>query len=132
MSVFGVILVRIFPVFSCIWTSIAPYSVRMRENTGNIRTRITPNTDTCYAVYKEITSFNSKLIEIAVEWIPEIENKAEIIFSSKNHFNHCTTAIAYKKTISGFCIFSVLCSSYVQPFLLKCTKEKKKANQENN
>ena len=49
--VFGVILVRIFPAFSHIWTeyekvrSISPYSVRMRENAGKMRTRVTPNTD---------------------------------------------------------------------------------------
>ena len=30
--------------------SISPYSVRMRENAGKMRTRITPNTDTFYAV----------------------------------------------------------------------------------
>ena len=29
---------------------ISPYSVRMRENTGKIRARITPNTDTFCAV----------------------------------------------------------------------------------
>ena len=48
VSVFGVILVRnFFPAFSRI---ISPYSVRMRENAGKMRTRITPNTDTFYAV----------------------------------------------------------------------------------
>ena len=30
--------------------SISPYSVRMRENAGKMRTRITPNTDSFYAV----------------------------------------------------------------------------------
>ena len=34
MSVFGVILVRIFLAFSRIRTSISPYSVRMQENAG--------------------------------------------------------------------------------------------------
>ena len=29
---------------------ISPYSVRMQENAGKMRTRITPNTDTFYAV----------------------------------------------------------------------------------
>ena len=29
---------------------ISPYSVRMRENAGKIRTRITPNNDAFYAV----------------------------------------------------------------------------------
>ena len=56
VPVCGFILVRIFPAFSRIWTeygeirSISPYSVRMRENAGKMRTRITPNTDTFYAV----------------------------------------------------------------------------------
>ena len=30
-----------------------PYSVRMRKNAGKMRTRITPNKDTFYAVYKK-------------------------------------------------------------------------------
>ena len=30
--------------------SISPYSARMRENAGKMRTRITPNTDSFYAV----------------------------------------------------------------------------------
>ena len=52
----GVILVHIFPAFSRIWTeygeirSISPYSVRMRQNVWKMGTRITPNTDTFYAV----------------------------------------------------------------------------------
>ena len=56
MSVFGVILVRIFPAFSRIRTEygeilrIFLYSVQMRENAEKMRTRITPNTDTFYAV----------------------------------------------------------------------------------
>ena len=56
MSVFRVILVRIFPAFSRIRTEygeilcIFPYSVRMRENEGKMQTRISPNTDTIYAV----------------------------------------------------------------------------------
>ena len=29
---------------------ISPYSVQMRKNVGKMRTRITPNTDTFYAV----------------------------------------------------------------------------------
>ena len=55
-SVFGVILVHIFPAFSRIRTehgeirSISPHLARMRENAGKIRTRITPNKDTFYAV----------------------------------------------------------------------------------
>ena len=59
MSVFGVILDRIFPAFSCIRN--APESIRMRENAGKMLTRITPNTDTFYAVLhssKQITGFD--------------------------------------------------------------------------
>ena len=41
VSVFGVILVRIFPAFS---------RIRMRENAAKMRTRVTPNTNTFYAV----------------------------------------------------------------------------------
>ena len=36
-----------FPAFSCIRTL---YSVRMRENAGKMRNRITPNTDAFYTV----------------------------------------------------------------------------------
>ena len=56
MSVFRVILVRIFSAFCRIQTEygemlrISPYSVRMRENAGKMRTEITPYTDTFYAV----------------------------------------------------------------------------------
>ena len=56
VSVFGVILVRIVVAFSCIRTEygeilrVSPHSVRMRENEGRMRTRITPNTVTFYAV----------------------------------------------------------------------------------
>ena len=56
MSVFRVILVRIFPAFSRIRTEygeilrISPYSVRMRENAGKVRTTVTPNMEIFYAV----------------------------------------------------------------------------------
>ena len=43
VSVFQVILVCIFP-------RVFAYSVRMRENAGKMRNRITPNTDTFYVV----------------------------------------------------------------------------------
>ena len=36
--------------------SITPYSVQMRENTGKMRSRITPNMDTFYAVSLAIPS----------------------------------------------------------------------------
>ena len=51
MSVFGVILVRISLAFSRIRTEYGEILVRTRENAGNMRTRITRNTDTFYAVF---------------------------------------------------------------------------------
>ena len=65
---YGVILVRIFSEFFCIRTeygeilNISPYSVRIRENAGKIRTRITPNTDSFYAVL---------ISSIAILWFRE-------------------------------------------------------------
>ena len=58
VSIFGVILVHIFPAFPRIRTgteygkiqSISPYSVWMWENVGKMRTRITPNIDTFHSV----------------------------------------------------------------------------------
>ena len=49
MSVFRVVLVRIFPAFSRIRTEYGKILVS-QENAGKMRTRITPNTDTFYAV----------------------------------------------------------------------------------
>ena len=46
-----------------------------------------------------------KLSEFAVEWIPAIKNKAEIIFNSKST---CITAINDTKIISIFCESGVL------------------------
>ena len=49
-------MVRIFPMFSHIpaeygeMRSNSPYSVLMRKNAGKMRTRITRNTDSFYAV----------------------------------------------------------------------------------
>ena len=56
-NIIEVILVRIFPAFFRSWAeygeilSISPYSVQMRENAGKMRTRITPNTGSFYAVW---------------------------------------------------------------------------------
>ena len=55
-SVFGIILLYIFPVFSCICTEyreilhLTLHSARMQENPGKMRTRVTPNMDSFYAV----------------------------------------------------------------------------------
>ena len=42
--------VRIRSCYGQHFPRIFPYLVRMRENVGKMRTRITPNTDTYYAV----------------------------------------------------------------------------------
>ena len=60
MSVFGVILVRIFPAFSRILTE---YSIQMRENAGKMRIRTTPNTDTFYVVFISRYDKNCKFLE---------------------------------------------------------------------
>ena len=47
--------------------SISPYSVRTRENAGKMRTRITPNTDSLYAVLVSLAflvNFNIRLISM--------------------------------------------------------------------
>ena len=41
--------------------SISPYSVRMRKNAGKMRTRITPNTDTFYAVVVDNKEISHRL-----------------------------------------------------------------------
>ena len=53
MSVLGVILVRIFPAFFRIRTE---YGEILRENAVKMRTRITPNRDTFYAVIHKQSS----------------------------------------------------------------------------
>ena len=71
MSVFGVILVRIFPSFSRIRTEygeilrISPYSVLMQENEGKMRTKITLNMDTFYAATAVALLANLLLIEVS-------------------------------------------------------------------
>ena len=78
-SLFGVILVRIFPGFPLIRAEygkilrISPYSVRMWENSAKNQTRITPNTDSFYAVYRKYIADleQRKAMEDAVKWDKE-------------------------------------------------------------
>ena len=62
-----VILVRIFPTFSRIQTeygeirSISQYSVQMRKNARKMRIRITPNTDSLYAVSTDVLKYIQKI-----------------------------------------------------------------------
>ena len=55
MSVFGVILAEIFPSFFHIRTEYVER--RSQSECGKMRTRITPNTDTFYAVYMLVVPF---------------------------------------------------------------------------
>ena len=78
-SLFGVILVCIFPGFSRIRTEYgkilrsSPYSVRMWENSEKNQTRITPNTDSFYAVYRKYIADleQRKAMEDAIKWDKE-------------------------------------------------------------
>ena len=79
MSVFGIILVRIFPAFSLILTEfrellrISPYSTRMRENAGKIQTRITSNTETFYALLlKVIFGQETKASRLPVQYLLDV------------------------------------------------------------
>ena len=69
MSVFRVILVHISPASSSIWTEdgeilhISPNSVQTRENSGKMRTRITPNVDTFYAVHPICNAYHENMAE---------------------------------------------------------------------
>ena len=62
-----VILVRIFPTFSRIQTeygeirSISQYSVQTRKNARKMRIRITPNTDSFYAVSTDVLKHIQKI-----------------------------------------------------------------------
>ena len=69
---------RILPHSDWIRLRISPYSVRMRENTGKMRTRITPNTDSFYSVLfscivQSLSRFKSftKISIIIILYIPQ-------------------------------------------------------------
>ena len=79
MSVFGIILFRIFTAFSRIRTEfgellrICPYSVRRLENAGKIRTRITPNTDAFYALLlKVIFGQETKAFRLPAQYLLDV------------------------------------------------------------
>ena len=74
-SVFGVTLIRIFPTFSRIWTEygeilrISPYAVQMRENAGKMQTRISPNTNTFYAVRLVYTKYTTNFLTLFMAYV---------------------------------------------------------------
>ena len=57
----GLLFSQIFPHSDWILLT-SPYSVRMRENPGKMRTRITPNTDSFYTVQYSVNNSISSLI----------------------------------------------------------------------
>ena len=83
VSVFGVILVPIFPAFSTIRTeygeirSISLYSVPMRENAGKIRARITPSMDTFQKLLKDPPFCLKSLLKIP--FFSELSAKIRIL-----------------------------------------------------
>ena len=79
--------------------SISPYAVRMRENAGNMRTKITPNTDTFYAVI--IISFVS--IITAITFLVTNTSYLFLLMLLYFHLNSCTL-ICFKCSLR----FSVL------------------------
>ena len=85
MSAFRVILVCIFPAFPHIRTE---YGEILGENAGKMRTRITPNTDTFYAMMGKSnpskTEKTCKETKTNPNWKPKpiIEKKDTIIIES--------------------------------------------------
>ena len=89
----------IFPHSDWIRLRISPYSVRMRENTGKMRTRITPNTDSFYSVLfscivQSLSRFKSftKISIIIILYIPQ-RSLVGSIDSSVYSIDSCKTSI---------------------------------------
>ena len=98
MSVFWIILVRIFPPFSRIWTeygetrSISSYLVQMRENAGKMRTRTTPNTDTFYVVtfiFEEYYVLIWRFQTLKILFSPTIFLNFHLVFLFRNTMGCC-------------------------------------------
>ena len=69
-SVFGVTLIRIFSTFSRIWTEYGEiHSVQMRENAGKMQTRISPNTNTFYAVRLLYTKYTTNFLTLFMAYV---------------------------------------------------------------
>ena len=90
---------RIFPHSDWIRLRISPYSVRMPENTGKMRTRITPNTDSFYSVLfscivQSLSRFKSftKISIIIILYVPQ-RSLVGSIDSSVYSIDSCKTSI---------------------------------------
>ena len=92
VSVFGVILVRVFPHSNWVSLRIQSKSFRIKSECGKIRTRITPNTGNFYAVKvpKVILAFLSFVKRFTFFW------KTSKFFSNTSHYFLWTCENFYK------------------------------------
>ena len=92
VSVFGVILVRVFPHSKWVSLRIQSKSFRIKSECGKIRTRITPNTGNFYAVKvpKVILAFLSFVKRFTFFW------KTSKFFSNTSHYFLWTCENFYK------------------------------------
>ena len=66
----------------CIKQSISPYSVRIRENAGKMRTRISPNTNIFYAVIVSVVKIHFRKIFLKVIGYRDLNLVNETFMSS--------------------------------------------------
>ena len=92
VSVFGVILVRVFPHSNWVSLRIQSKSFRIKSECGKIRTRITPNTGNFYAVKvpKVTLAFLSFVKRFTFFW------KTSKFFSNTSHYFLWTCENFYK------------------------------------
>ena len=87
MSIFGVILVRIFPPFGLNTERYEVY-LRIQSEYRKIRTRITPNTDTNFIDMLEKNKFEIQIISGKLEiWeFENFEKSKGVCYHKTNHF----------------------------------------------
>ena len=98
--------------FSRIWTeygeirSISPYSVRMQENAGKMRTRTTPNTDTFYVVFmiKKCCFFNWIYFKFELHYLRCVKSKSLLL---KFTMGLVTKSIGFLQVLKIVSIFSL-------------------------
>ena len=74
-----------------------PYSVPMRENAGKMRTRITPNTDTFYAL---------NLINVPTRY-KNFDNPTSIYLILTNHLCYFQRSTVFETGLSDFHLFTI-------------------------
>ena len=88
--------------FACIWT----VSLRIQSQCGKMRTRISPNTDTFYAVMLHITFLGSKMLE-------------SIWTKSRWRLKSCQKIVFEKIKIKMMHVLELNLSQYSLKFVLK-------------